>query len=192
MPTPTHRRQRNASSDPRDAFSSFYRRYSSDVFAFFARRVLDVEIARDLTAETFAQAFEHRGRFRGSTESEAAAWLFGIGTNLLSRYWRRGVAEDKAVRRLGIEVGDLSEEDIDRAIALADLDSLRRGMQRALSGLTERERAAVEMRIVGDRPYSEVSQALGISEQTARARVARGLRRLARRVDEFDRGECHV
>jgi RNA polymerase sigma-70 factor (ECF subfamily) len=40
---------------------------------FLARRTFDVEVARDLTAETFAQAFEHRGRFRGQSDAEASA-----------------------------------------------------------------------------------------------------------------------
>ena len=35
-------------------------------------------MALDLTAETFAQAFEGRRRCRASTDEEVAAWLFGI------------------------------------------------------------------------------------------------------------------
>jgi RNA polymerase sigma-70 factor (ECF subfamily) len=37
---------------------------------------------------------------------------------------------------------------------------------------------AIELRIVRELPYPEVAAELGVSEQTARARVSRGLRAL--------------
>jgi DNA-directed RNA polymerase specialized sigma24 family protein len=42
------------------------------------------------------EAFEARHRFRGRTDDEAAAWLFGIARHVLSRYVRRGRAERQA------------------------------------------------------------------------------------------------
>jgi RNA polymerase sigma-70 factor (ECF subfamily) len=44
------------------AFSDVYAAQSRGLLVFFVRRTFDVEVARDLTAETFAQAFEHRRR----------------------------------------------------------------------------------------------------------------------------------
>jgi RNA polymerase sigma-70 factor (ECF subfamily) len=43
------------------------------------------------------------------------------------------------------------------------------------------------MRIVDELPYEEIAEELGISEQTVRARVSRGLRALADAL-EHDRG----
>jgi DNA-directed RNA polymerase specialized sigma24 family protein len=37
--------------------------------------------------------------------------------------------------------------------------------------------------VIDERPYAEVARTLGISEQTARARVSRALRRLADATD---------
>jgi DNA-directed RNA polymerase specialized sigma24 family protein len=54
---------RRARQEP-SAFTDFYTAHSRRLLVFFARRTFDVEAARDLTAETFAHAFEHR-RFRG-------------------------------------------------------------------------------------------------------------------------------
>jgi RNA polymerase sigma-70 factor (ECF subfamily) len=42
--------------DDADAFSELYRREGEAVLVFLARRTLDVELALDLTAETFAIA----------------------------------------------------------------------------------------------------------------------------------------
>jgi RNA polymerase sigma-70 factor (ECF subfamily) len=45
---------------------------------FFAHRILDADVALDLTAETFAQAFAARPSFRGDTDDEARAWPAGL------------------------------------------------------------------------------------------------------------------
>jgi hypothetical protein len=68
---------RRARREP-SAFGGFYMAQSRELLAFFVRRTFDFEVARDLTAETFAQAFEHRRRFRGSTDAEASGWLYAL------------------------------------------------------------------------------------------------------------------
>src|SRR3954454_15201855 len=111
---------RRAGREP-SAFGAFYASQSRQLLAFFARRTFDVEIARDLTAETFAQAFEHRRRFRGSTDAEASGWLYGIARHQLSRYARQGKIERKALERLGIQVPTVTAEDYDHIVELAGL-----------------------------------------------------------------------
>ena len=107
------------------AFTGVYEAMASELLAFLLRRTFDVEVARDLTAETFARAFEHRGRFRGDTDAEASAWLYGIARNLLARYARDGVTERRAVERLGIRVPAVSEDDHQRIVELAGLADMR-------------------------------------------------------------------
>jgi len=72
-------------------FASAYDTHARSILIFLARRTYDPETALDLTGETFAQAFEARRRFRGSTEEDAAAWLFGIARHILSRLARPNV-----------------------------------------------------------------------------------------------------
>jgi RNA polymerase sigma factor (sigma-70 family) len=165
------------------AFGGFYAAHSRQLLAFFARRTFDVEVARDLTAETFAQAFEHRRRFRGSTDAEAGAWLYGIARHQLSRYARKGVVERKAVRRLSIRVPAVSEEDYERIAELAGLADLRDRVATVFADLSDAQRDALRLRVIDERSYAEVAQMLGISEQTARARVSRALRSLADAID---------
>jgi RNA polymerase sigma-70 factor, ECF subfamily len=173
---------RRARQEPA-AFTDFYAEHSRELLAFFVRRTFDVETARDLTAETFAQAFEHRRRFRGLTDVEARGWLYGIARHQLSRYARKGVVERRAVGRLGIRLPAVSEEDYDRIVELAGLSQLRDRVAIAYGELSDGQRDALRLRVIDDRPYDEVAQTLGISEQTARARVSRALRRLADTID---------
>jgi len=88
----------------RDAasFELFYLRHVDAMLGFFARRTFDAEMAADLCAETFAAALASRRRFRPGGPP-ARAWLFGIGAKKLADAQRRGYADIRARRRLGME-----------------------------------------------------------------------------------------
>jgi len=161
------------------AFVDFYETYSRLLLAYFVRRTFDVEAARDLTAESFARAFEQRGRFRGTTDAEAEAWLFGIAHNLLRRYARKGRIERKALDRLGVQVPAVGEDDYQRIVELAGLAELRGRVVAATANLSADQSAAVRLRVIDELSYREVAETLGVSEQTVRARVSRALRQLA-------------
>jgi RNA polymerase sigma-70 factor (ECF subfamily) len=49
--------------------------------------------------------------------------------------------------------------------------------------LSGAQRDALQLRVVEEQSYQQVAAALGVSEQTARARVSRGLRSLARALE---------
>lgn len=172
-----------ASASAPSAFSGVYRNKVDELLGFFFRRTFDAEVARDLMAETFAQAFEHRRRFRGRTDAEAAAWLYRIASGQLGRYVRRGAIHRRAVERLGIEVPALSEDDHHRILELAGLADLRRSVADAFSQLPPEQQEALQLRVLDEQDYPAVAAALGVSEQTARARVSRALRRIAATTD---------
>lgn len=157
------------------AFSTFYREHAEGLLVFFVRRTSDVDAALDLTAETFAQAFASRRRFRGSTSEEAAAWLFVIASRQLARYLRHGYAQRRLVDRLGVEVPRAGEEEIERILELAGMKALRGLISEELARLSEEQREALRLRVVDEMPYAGVAERLGISERAARMRVSRAL-----------------
>ena len=167
----------------RDGFAEAYSLHARSILIFLARRTCDPETALDLTAETFAQAFESRRRFSGSTDEDAAAWFFGIARNVLSRYVRRGTAERRALTRLGIEVPSLDPEDLARVVELAGLDDLRGAVAREMGTLTDEHREALQLRVVEQLEYDDIARQLAITEPAARARVSRGLRTIGRALD---------
>ncbi len=170
---------KRAASDA-DAFAEFYTQYAERVLSFFARRVLDVDIAMELTSETFAQALAQRKQFRGSTVEEEQGWLFAVARSELSHYWRHGAVEQKAMQRFGIEIMDVSEDTIERVDQLAGLPQIKQRLASALDGLPASQRHAVELRVLRELGYDDVAAALGISEDLARQHVSRGLRALAK------------
>jgi RNA polymerase sigma-70 factor (ECF subfamily) len=167
--------------DP-DAFAAFYDAYAERVLLFLVRRVLDVDTAFDLLSETFATALERRRQFRGDSAEEEQGWLFSIARSELSHYWRDGKVERVALARLGVGVPGLSDPEIERIEQLAGINELVPALHDAMAALPEDQRRAVELRVVEEHGYSEVALMLGVSEQTARARVSRGLRALATRL----------
>jgi RNA polymerase sigma-70 factor (ECF subfamily) len=160
------------------AFSQFYDDHARGLVRFFARRLIDAEAALDLTAETFAQAFAARRSFRGSSDAEAASWLYTIAHRQLAAYLRKGYVDRRARERLGVELGMAGTEELARVEELADLGQLRDAVVSGLRALSDDQRQAVELRIVDELPYPELARRLDVSEQTARARVSRGLRAL--------------
>ncbi len=168
---------------PSDDFVAFYRAYAERILRFLVRRVYDAQVALDLTSETFAAAYIARRKFRGRTQAEAEAWIFTIARHEFSRYLRRGVAEKKALARVGIEPPRVDAEEIERIEEMASLADLRAAVAVELGRLSEGQRQAVGLRIVDELPFPEVAERLGISEQTARARVSRGLRALAKALE---------
>jgi RNA polymerase sigma-70 factor (ECF subfamily) len=167
-----------------EAFAEFYAGYVDRVVVYFARRVLNAEVAFELAAETFALAFERRGQFRGRTPEEEQGWLFAIAHSQLTRYWRRGSVERAALERLAVQVPEMSDEEIDRVEQLAGLHELAPRISDALNGLPADQRRAVELRVLDDLPYEDIAAALEVSEQVVRARVSRGLRAMGRELVE--------
>jgi RNA polymerase sigma factor (sigma-70 family) len=167
--------------DP-DAFAGFYDAYAERVLLFLVRRVLDVDTAFDLLSETFATALERRHQFRGDSAEQEQGWLFSIARSELSHYWRDGKVERLALARVGVAVPDLTDPEIERIEQLAGINDLVPALHDAMASLPEDQRRAVELRVVEEHGYAEVALMLGVSEQTARARVSRGLRALARRL----------
>jgi RNA polymerase sigma factor (sigma-70 family) len=171
--------------DP-DAFAAFYDAYAERVLVYFTRRVLDADVAFDLLSETFAKALERRRQFRGGSAEEEQGWLFSIARSELWHYWRDGRVERSALARVGVPVPGLSDPEIERIEDVAGLREVAAPLADAMASLPEEQRRAVELRVIDECRYADVAVALGVSEQTARARVSRGLRALALRLNEPD------
>jgi RNA polymerase sigma factor (sigma-70 family) len=167
-----------------DSLESLYRQHAEDFTAFFLRRVTVPADALDLMAETYARGFELRRRFRGGSELEALAWLYGIARNLLLHYHRDGRTAIRAIARLGLERPGFTDAELERLEdSIAD-ERLSAAVTAGLVGLPPAQRSAVVLRVVDERTYQEIAAELGISEQSARTRVSRGLRSIGAELSD--------
>lgn len=170
---------------------ALYRRHGDDLLKWFGRRTADAQTALDLWAETFAQAVAAQQRCRAKNDEARAAWLWGIAQRQLARYLRRGYAEQRAVRRIGLERPPADPSLLAAIEREVGLEALRRELAAALDALSPGIHDAVRLRVLEDLPYPEVARRLSISEATARARVSRGLNALAGKLDPQTLPELH-
>jgi RNA polymerase sigma factor (sigma-70 family) len=161
-----------ARTDP-GAFRELYERYAARIHWFHVRRSRDEDAAYDLAAETFAQAWLARKRFRDEADGSAAPWLFAIARNVVRASVRKRALERSACERLGLQVGEASA---------APDDSWLDGLDDMLADLPVSQRDAIRLRVFDDLAYDQVATALGTTPEAARVRVHRGLSALRARL----------
>lgn len=101
---------------------------------------------------------------------ELRRWLYRVATNRAIDVMRR-----RRTRPLDFDPASPSDlqRDTERAAVAATL-------REAASRLPPRQRAALTLRYLEDKPYPELAAVLGCTEQAARASVYQGLKRLRR------------
>jgi RNA polymerase sigma-70 factor (ECF subfamily) len=159
------------------AFRELYDRHADAIHHFHLGRTRQREAALELTAETFAQAWLSRARFRDLAGGSARPWLYGIARHVLVASVRKRQLERTATNRLGV----LLEVDRPGASPEPELAWLE-GLDDALPALDPDVRKAIELRVVDELGYSEVAAATGTTPGAARVRVHRGLRALRSRL----------
>jgi len=174
------------------AFDFLMRERSPDIYALLYRLTEDPEEARDLTQETFLQAFRAVAHFRG--DADLRTWLYRIAVNQARnrwRWWRR--------RRRNVTVSlDATDEQHEQPLAaqLADEQSVNpeqaalarereRLLTQALRSLSRVYREVVVLRDVEGLSYEEVAATLEISVGTVKSRLSRGRTELRRRLEGF-------
>jgi RNA polymerase sigma factor (sigma-70 family) len=157
-------------------FSDVFERHFDAVYGYFVRRV-GVQLAEELAAEAFTQAFRRRGRFDPARE-DARPWLFGIAANLLRRHRRDERRRLIAYARTGVDavVHDETEEVDSRT----DADAIGRQLALALASLRSSEREVLLLFAWAELSYKEIAEALGLPVGTVRSRLNRARKRLRR------------
>jgi RNA polymerase sigma factor (sigma-70 family) len=143
-------------------FERFYGENAGDVLGYL-RRLLG-QRAEDAWQETFLRALRAYDRLEHGRHLRA--WVFTIAT-------RVAMDELRASNRLLlVEEVDGTPVELERP-AYVELEHLT-------EELPPKERAAVVLRYGYDLPYAEIGEALGSSEEAARAAASSGVRRLRR------------
>ncbi|WP_406279101.1 RNA polymerase sigma factor [Embleya sp. NBC_00896] len=159
---------------------AFYRRHIDAVGLFVARRVGDPHSAADLTAEVFLAAMGSAAGYRGGPGGERA-WLYGVARNVVASERRRSARAADASRRIaGRRL--LDADDIERLEERIDAEAAARRTYQAVERLSEADRAVFELVGVDGLEVAEAAAALGIRPVSARVRLHRARRRLAKEL----------
>jgi len=163
------------------AFEVFYQRWMPAVMSYHRQATGSVELALDLTAETFAAVIASIDRF-DSQRGSASSWLFGIARHKLHDSFRRARVEASAREALSWERVAFGDEDLERVEQIASQGQF--ALAQLIEELPGEQRAALLERVVGERDYAAIAADMDCSEMLVRQRVHRALRRLRRRLEE--------
>lgn len=160
-----------AKSKP-EAFRPLYERYFKKIFLFVLHRVGDKALTADITSQVFLKALLNIKKFdfRGVPFS---AWLYRIALNECNDFFRKNsrnrivTIEDTIVETLYEELTANSRE-----------DDLREKLPAILQQLSMEELQIIELRFFEQRPFKEVADIAGISENYAKVRVYRILEKM--------------
>jgi len=154
------------------AFESLVQMHQQRVYAHCYRLVSNSAEAEDLCAETFLRAYQHLGSLHATPS--IVHWLLRVANNLaISELRKRGTrptVELDEARELPSEAAT-PEEDV---IAITRREVVKECLQR----LQPKERAAVLMFYLEERPLDEIARVLGCGLAGAKSRVHRARHRL--------------
>ena len=150
------------------AFATLVERHIGLVYGAAFRHLKSVGAAEEIVQMVFATLAEQAGRLKPS--ASLAAWLYRAACRKAIDQLRH----EKARRRrehLHADEAMTHEQD-------ANWQEIAPLLDEAMRSLKDEERTAVLMRVFEERPLTEVGKALGVSDDTARKRVASALERL--------------
>lgn len=139
------------------------------------RIVRDDDAAEDLLQDTFLNA--HKALPRLPRSANERAWLYRIATNVALNHVRSRIRARKALDAHAREVlSDGAGTDGNHAEA-------HHVLWQQVSGLPERQRVALTLRIADELDYAAIAARMGISAEAARANVYQATKKLKLAVE---------
>ena len=151
-------------------FERLYDEHAASLLAFLEYRTGNLELAKDIHADTFERILKTRWRF-DPRKGAQKTWVYAIALNVLRDAGRRRAAEDRAYDRVTAGGAD---DDWDETERLDDRDLVRRG----LATLPDDEREAVALYYGADLSLEEIARITGTRTTTIKGRLARARDRL--------------
>lgn len=141
-----------------NSIENLYLEYKKDVFNYLLSLTHDPALSEDLLSETFVKAIYSIGGFKGN--SSIKTWLFGIARNL----WLQNLRK----YRVTVEYSDLLEVYVtDNIFENFYTKQIYERVDELLKTKDIQVQKIVKMRVEGI-SYSEISDRIGISENSAR------------------------
>jgi len=149
-----------------EAFGQVIERYQLSIGKYLYRLTGEYETARDLTQDTFLQAYQSLRK--NKNEIQLKAWLYGIATNKALQYRRR----KKIITFVPFD--DAQNSDPPDGKNQPDDLAEKIMVEAAMLKVPEEQRVCMMLHFVEGFKYREIAQTMGISEDAVRMRVARG------------------
>lgn len=176
---------RAAAQGDDEAFGEILERYQKPVYNLCFRLLGNRGDAEDASQEAFMKAY--RGLKKYDQHRPFISWLLAIAYNQSVDQLRR-----RRVSLVGLEAAyDRSDQKSPSPEAAAEMQSESEAVQRALSALSVKDRAAIVLRYWYDYSYDEIAETLSLTNSAVKSRLHRARRELmdAWRAEELVLGE---
>ena len=167
-----------ARSGDRAAFAQLVRQHESTVLRVAYRLLMDAHDAQDAAQDVFVRLYDHLDRFDAGRP--LTPWLYRITVNVCRTHAR------KRSRRTAAEQASILEADQSRSTQ--SVTEAADWLERGLSRLSPRERAALVLRDLEGLTATEAARAMRCAPVTVRTLAARARLKLKQLYDAEQRG----
>jgi RNA polymerase sigma-70 factor (ECF subfamily) len=155
-----------------EEFNSVVEIYSDEIFAYLWRWLNGHEDAEDCLQEVFLRAFKAFDRLNEG--SNIRAWLYKIATNTAITFRNKRSRREEKELLIEADLRSLEPSPIDQVLSKEQMLSILE----AVESLPPKQRAALIMRKYQGFSYDEIASVLECSQESARANVYQGIRKL--------------
>jgi len=173
---------RQAQKDP-DAFAGLYDRYYPKIFGYVLRRTANLEVAQDITSETFLKVLQKLWQFRWRNVS-FSSWLYKIATNEINQYFR------KAEYKKSLSLEELQEQGFELVSPYDPEGELIKAqeklkqhqdyleIQEKIVRLPAKYQEVIALRFFEQKQIKEIGEILGKKEGTIKSLLHRAVEKL--------------
>ena len=152
------------------AFDQIITAHQQRVIGVAWRMLGNQDDARDAAQETFLRVYKHLNKF--DPAQEFSAWLYRIAVNVCHDLARKRSRGNPVSLEAEIEAGRFAEPSPHNTERSAMHAQERKIIARALTTLSEKERAAIILRDLEGLPTDEVARILGSTPTTVRSQIS--------------------
>ena len=160
------------------AFASLVRKYQKQIHAYAWRKTRDFQIAEDITQETFLQVYQKLETLEDPTLF--LKWLYAIVNHLCIAWFRKNQVYAESFKETYI--WEIETEAYSRYVAAEHAkmtaETQRDLVENLLAKLKEKDREVITLHYFEDMTSSQISEFLGVSENTIKSRLRRVRQRL--------------
>lgn len=171
--TPEHRLTRVAAGD-KQAFAELYDATAPRIYGLVKRLLIDPAQAEEVTQEIYLEVWQTATRYKPERGS-AMSWMLTMAHRRAVDRIRASQASRDRDSRIGIRDYDREYDQVAEHVEIT-MEGAR--VKRALQGLTELQRQAVELAYYGGLSHSEIAAELHVPVGTVKTRIRDGMIRL--------------
>lgn len=166
-----------------EVFGRLYDQHYPKIFSYVLKRTVNLDIAQDITSETFFKALKKLWQFHWRN-IPFSSWLYRIANNEIANYFRKNkhkpvpletIPEPFSVLNPLTEVLE-AEEELKRHQDFLTL-------QKTISKLPTKYQEVITLRFFEKKHIKEIAEILGKGEGTIKSLLHRGLEKLRQTIE---------